>query len=320
MMTMVSSVSSLLLGLGILLIGSGCLGTLLGMRATVEHFPEMVTGLIMSSYFLGFVAGAYFCPPIINRVGHIRTFAVMAAVASAVVLIHALVVDPLAWAALRFVTGVCSVGLFMVIESWLNSQSSNQRRGQVFAVYMTVNMVAMAAGQYLILINDIRTYVPFAVITILYSLSLVPVALTRVLEPTPVAAPALRLHHLFGKSPLGVLGTLIAGLVSGAFWGMGAVFAKLMGLPNHWIAGFMSAVIMGGAVLQLPIGRLSDHRDRRVVLLAVSLGGAATVLASFAMDWKVPLAVIVGGFVYGGFTMPIYALSVAHTNDQLTLQ
>ncbi|HKJ22171.1 MAG TPA: MFS transporter, partial [Gammaproteobacteria bacterium] len=268
MMTMVSSVFSLLLGLGILLIGSGCLGTLLGMRATVEHFPEMVTGLIMSSYFLGFVAGAYFCPPMINRVGHIRTFAAMAAVASAVVLIHALVVDPLAWAVLRFVTGVCSVGLFMVIESWLNSQSSNQRRGQVFAVYMTVNMVAMAAGQYLILINDIRTYVPFAVITILYSLSLVPVALTRVLEPAPVAAPALRLHYLFGKSPLGVLGTLIAGLVSGAFWGMGAVFAKLMGLPNHWIAGFMSAVIMGGAVLQLPIGRLSDHRDRRVVLLA----------------------------------------------------
>ena len=124
MITLVSSIFSLLLGIGIILVGAGFLGTVLGMRAMLENFSEMVTGLVMSAYFLGFIVGAYVCPPLINRVGHIRAFSAMAAVASAAILTHALVIDPWAWAALRLITGLCSVGLYMVIESWLNAQSS----------------------------------------------------------------------------------------------------------------------------------------------------------------------------------------------------
>jgi len=317
LITLVSSISSLLLGIGIILTGSGFLGTLLGMRATLENFSEVVTGLVMSAYFLGFIVGAYVCPPLINRVGHIRAFSAMAAVASAAILTHAMVIDPWAWAALRLITGLCSVGLFMVIESWLNAQASNQQRGRVFALYMTVNLVAMAVGQYLLLFNNITTFIPFALIAILFSLGLVPVALTRVLEPLPISTPALRLRHLFKKAPLGVIGTLIAGLLLGAFWGMGAVFGKGIGLSNSWIAVFMSTTILGGALLQLPIGRLSDSRDRRIVLLAVSIAGAAAAVAAYALAQEAPIALVSCVFLYGGFMFPIYALSVAHMNDHL---
>jgi MFS family permease len=318
MITLVSSIFSLLLGIGIILIGSGFLGTLLGMRAILENFSEVVTGLLMSAYFLGFIAGAYLCPPLINRVGHIRAFAAMAAVASAAILTHAIIIGPWAWAALRLVTGICGVGLFMVIESWLNAQASNQQRGLVFALYMTVNLLAMAAGQYLLLFNDVETFVPFALIAILFSLGLVPVALTRVVEPQPIATPALHLGHLFGKAPLGVIGTLIAGLLLGAFWGMGAVFAQGIGLSDTWIAAFMSAAILGGALLQMPIGRLSDSRDRRRVILIVSITGAAAAAAAFAVAQWLPVALVICIFLYGGFTFPIYGLSVAHMNDHLS--
>jgi MFS family permease len=317
MMTLVSSIFSLLFGIGIILIGSGFLGTLLGMRATLENFSEVVTGLVMSAYFLGFIAGAFVCPPLINRVGHIRAFAVMAAVASTAILTHALIIDPWAWAALRLITGICGVGLYMVIESWLNAQASNQQRGRVFALYMTVNMLAMAAGQYLLLFNSVDSFVPFAVIAILYSLGLVPVALTRIKEPQPISTPALRLAYLFGKAPLGVIGTLIAGLLLGAFWGMGAVFAKGIGLPNTWIAAFMSSAVLGGALLQLPIGRLSDTRDRRQVVMIVSMAGAAAAVAAFAVAQWLPLALVICISLFGGFTFPIYALCVAHMNDHL---
>ena len=317
MISLISSIFSLLLGIGIILIGSGFLGTLLGMRATLENFSEAVTGLVMSAYFLGFIAGAYLCPILINRVGHIRAFAAMAAVASVAILTHSLIIDPWAWAALRLITGICGVGLYMVIESWLHTQTSNQQRGRVFALYMTVNMLAMAAGQYLLLLNSIDSFVPFAIITILYSLGLVPVALTRIKEPHPISTPALRLAYLFAKAPLGVIGTLIAGLLLGAFWGMGAVFAKGIGLPNTWIAVFMSTAVLGGALLQLPIGRLSDTRDRRQVLMIVSMGGATAAVAAYAVAQWLPLALVICIALFGGFTFPIYALCVAHMNDHL---
>jgi MFS family permease len=317
MMTLVSSIFSLLFGIGIILIGSGFLGTLLGMRATLENFSEVVTGLVMSAYFLGFIAGAFVCPPLINRVGHIRAFAVMAAVASTAILTHALIIDPWAWAALRLITGICGVGLYMVIESWLNAQASNQQRGRVFALYMTVNMLAMAAGQYLLLLNRVDSFVPFAIIAILYSLGLVPVALTRIKEPQPISTPALRFVYLFAKAPLGVIGTLIAGLLLGAFWGMGAVFAKGIGLHNTWIAAFMSTAVLGGALLQLPIGRLSDTRDRRQILMIVSMAGAVAAVAAFAVAQWLSLALLICIFLFGGFTFPIYALCVAHMNDHL---
>ena len=318
MITRVSSIFSLLLGLGLILVGAGFLSTLLGLRATLENFPEVVTGLIMSAYFLGFIVGAYLCPRLINRVGHIRAFAAMAAVASAAILTHAMIIDPWTWAALRLITGVSNVGLYMVIESWLNTQASNQQRGRVFALYMTMNLLAMAVGQYLLLVNSVDSFVPFALIAILFSLGLVPVALTRVSEPLPIATPpALHLGHLFEKAPLGVIGTLLAGLLLGAFWGMGAVFAKSSGLPDTWIAAFMSATILGGALLQLPIGHLSDTRDRRSVLLAVSIGGAAAAMAAFALATQPPVSLVICIFLFGGFMFPIYALSVAHMNDHL---
>jgi MFS family permease len=317
MLKFIASLSSLLFGIGLLLVGMGSLGTLLGVRAGIEQFGPPLTGLVMSAYFLGFIVGNYVCPQLIRRVGHIRAFAVMAAVVTAVALIHALVVHPLTWFTLRIVNGACMMGLYMVVESWLNAITPSERHGRVFSVYMATTLVAMAAGQYLILVGEPASIIPFALTSVFLALALVPVALTRVPQPIIAAVPRLSLRMLFVTAPLGAVGALFAGLATGAFWGMGPLFAHRIGLAPAGVAWFMSAAILGGAVLQWPIGRLSDNSDRRRVLAAVCLGGVVAALATYGFVLALPGALYVSAFLYGGFAFTVYSLSVAHANDHL---
>lgn len=317
MIAVVGSIFSLLLGISILLVGMGLLGTALGIRAGLENFSSVVTGVVMSSYFIGFAAGTFICPSIIRRVGHIRAFTAMAAVASSAALAHALLVHPAAWAVLRVVNGICVVGLYMVIESWLNVLAPGQRRGQVFAVYVAVTLLAMGAGQFLILVGDLESFVPFGLTAILLSLALVPIALTRVVQPEPVEAPAFGLRHLYRTSPLGVVGAFASGLSAGAFWGMGPVFAHGVGLSEYAVAWFMAATIFGGALLQYPVGHLSDNHDRRTVLAYVCLGAAVSAVLVYASVGRSHPALFASAFIYGGLAFTIYGLCVAHVNDQL---
>jgi MFS family permease len=310
-------VLSLFTGIAILVVGIGLLFTALGLRAGLMDFPVTVTGLVMSAYFAGFIVGTYVCPAIIRRAGHIRAFAAMASVASTMPILHALVVTPWAWGALRLLTGACVVGLYMVIESWLNALAPNSGRGKIFAAYMATTLGALALGQFLILVGDVLGFTPFALVSILLSLALVPVALTRVAEPPPVAAPRPALRRLLAVAPVGFVGAVASGLLNGAFFGMGAVFAQRVGMDKAGVAAFMSATIIGGALLQWPIGQLSDRRDRRLVLAAVCASAALlAALAFFAERFSGPLLLTVA-FFYGGLAFTVYGISVAHVNDLL---
>ncbi|MEJ2687388.1 MAG: MFS transporter [Gammaproteobacteria bacterium] len=317
MIRTLGSIFSLLLGVAVMLLGIGLLSTLLGVRAGVELFPQTVTGVIMSCYFVGYVIGTFLCPAIIRRVGHVRAFSAMAALASVTAIAHALVVNPWAWGALRVMTGMCVVGLYMVIESWLNVLTTSSMRGRVFSTYIAVSLLAMAGGQYLLLVGEVRTFVPFAIASMLLSLALVPIALTRVLQPTPVETPAVSLFHLHRVSPLGSTAALVAGLTGGAFWGMGAVFAQRVGLDGVGIAAFMSVTILGGALLQWPVGHYSDNRDRRTVLMVVCFLAALAALVGYGLTRVSPWGLVADGFFYGGLSFSVYGLAVAHMNDHV---
>jgi MFS family permease len=312
---MIYPLLSLLFGAGLLLMGIGLLFPVLGLRAALAEFPVWATGLVMSAYFAGFMLGTFVCPGIIRRVGHIRAFAAMASIASTMPLLHALAIDPWTWGLFRLITGLCIVGLYIVIESWLNALAPNHERGRILAAYMAVTHVAMAIGQVLILVGDRIGFVPFALASVLLSFALVPITLTRVREPKPVDAPRLGLRRLYATAPLGVVGATAAGLLNGAFFGMGAVFAQRVGFSDPGIAAFMGVTIIGGAVLQWPIGHYSDHRDRRSVMFWVcAIAGALAAFGLFISHRSEP-GLIVLGFVYGGFVFTIYGLSVALVND-----
>jgi len=317
MLAALYSVSSLLVGVAVLVTGSGLFGTLLGLRAGLEGFADVVIGLVMSAYFVGFFLGTFFCPAIVRRVGHIRAFAMFAAIASATAIVHALAVNPWLWGLLRVANGACMVGLFMVSESWLNAQTPNERRGQVFSAYTAITLSALALGQVLIATADPAGFALFGMVSIFFSLALVPVAFTRVEQPRPVSAPHLGLERLYAIAPAGVAGAFASGLAGGALWGLAPVFVQRIGLDTAAVAGFMSAVIVGGAALQWPIGRYSDRGDRRYVLTAICGGGAVLALAALGATYWSVAALMAAMFLYGGLAFSVYPVSVAFVNDRL---
>jgi len=314
---MTPTIAVLLSGLALLLVGVGLLGTLLGVRAALASFGNVETGLIMAGYYVGYVAGTLLVPRIVRNVGHVRTFAALAAAAAACSLGFGLAEYPVVWLALRVANGLCVVGLYMVVESWLSEQSAGPARGRIFSVYMMSTLVALGSGQFLLLAGDVSGLVPFALASVLISLGVIPIAVTRVTEPRIELAVSVKLSELMRISPLGTIGALGAGMVNGTFWGMAPVFGQRLALGELQIALLMSATILGGAVLQWPVGHLSDRHDRRTVLIFVSLS-TAVVAATVAMIVIHDLpGLVVAAAVYGGLMFSLYGISVAHTNDHL---
>jgi MFS family permease len=309
--------AALLAGVALLLAGSGLLGTLLAVRGRLEGFGDRTIGLIMSAYFVGFLLGTFIAPGLIRRIGHIRAFAFFAALCAATVLLHPIFIGAWTWGALRALTGVGLVGLYTVIESWLNAQAPQGQRSQVFAIYMVVNLFALAAGQWLLGAYSPASFVLFSVVAVLVCVAALPVTASRMIQPELPASPKLGLSALYRAAPAATGGALLSGLAMGAFWGLGAVYAGRVGLDLAGVSGLMSATIIGGALLQLPIGRVSDRGDRRTALAIVSLLAALVALAMIAcagLDGRWLYALF---FVYGGLAFAIYPLCVAHLLDHL---
>lgn len=307
-------ISSLLGGMGILLAGSGLLGTLLGLRGTLAGFSDLTVGIVMAAFFLGYVVGARFCPPIIARVGHARAFSAFAAASAAISLAYGLYESPYFWGVLRVANGIALVGVYMVIESWLNERVTDHR-AQVFSAYMMVSLIALALGQYLLLPFGVDGLGSFLLIGVLFCIGLIPIALTPVAQPIITQSISLPLKKLYKKAPVGVAGGLVSGMVIGSFWSLAAVYGNRSALDTAGVANLFALAIIGGALLQWPIGKLSDSRDRRMVLVWVALGGAlACVLMQFSRPLGIPLPV--AGFFFGSFAFSLYGLAVAQTHDR----
>jgi len=307
----------LLFGVALLMLGNGLQGSLLGLRAELEGFSTSTTGLIMASFFGGFLAGSHWTPKALVSVGHIRVFAALSAVASVSILAHVLVIESAVWAAVRFLTGFCYAGIFVVAESWLNNRVPRAARGQLLAVYMAISFAGMGGGQFLLNLADPMGTQLFIIVSILISLSVVPMLLQASPGPALDVQSPVSIKRLYRASPLGVLGVLVAGISNGTVFGMGAVYTSTQGYTVSETAAFMGAAIAGAAILQYPIGRLSDLIDRRKVILLVSiLSVALALLAGYATRpdaWQTYLAVA----AMGGSALSIHSLAIAYTNDYL---
>ncbi|HXL98600.1 MAG TPA: MFS transporter [Rhizomicrobium sp.] len=311
------SIGAILLSVLIFLMGSGLLGTVLPVRAHLAGFSDVVIGLIGSAYFTGFVLGCFIGPRLLERVGHSRTFAVAAGLAAVTPLIQSLVVNEAVWILVRAVFGFACANLYMVIESWLNDRATNETRGRVFSLYLTVNFTGLIVGQALFAVGRPSSYSLFSLSAIFYALCLIPVGLTRLPQPKPAAVPVLRPWRMFKVSPVGVAGCIAVGLGNGAIWTLAPIYAHDHHLTKGLLAAFMCAFAIGGAVVQLPLGRLSDHMDRRIIIAAVALLAAGAGLALAQYGGRGPVFALSLVALFGMVTLPMYGLSVAHANDRL---
>lgn len=311
------TVSALLFSVAILVTGNGLQWTLIPVRANLEGFEPIEIGLLGSSYYLGFALGCLLGGSVIQRVGHIRAFTALTAVASTAVMIHALTSNPTVWWGLRAMTGFCFAGLYLVIESWLNERASNENRGLVMGIYTMINLSVTIVGQMMLTLADPADFPLFALASILISLAAVPVALTAAHPPARLLQSRLRPVKLYSKSPVGVVGVLLAGIATGAFWSLGPAYAIALGANTAEVAVFMSVAVLGGALVQWPVGRLSDRCDRRIVVVGLCAAGvlAALTLALANIEQRAVVSVLVA--VFGASAMPLYAISAAHAFDHI---
>ncbi len=311
-----ASVAALLISVSILLTGQGLQGTLLPVRASLEAFSTLSIGIMGATYFFGFTIGCLKGGDLVRRVGHVRVFLAMSAIASASPLIHGLILDPVAWGVLRWLTGFCFAALYIVIESWLNDSATNENRGVIFSIYAMITLTVMAAGQMMTLLYDPSGFELFIIASVLVSLGAVPVALSTSPTPEQPHVVSVDLRWLFKVSPSGTLGCLASGLVNGSFWALGPVFATQVGGNVSLAAWFMTAAVLGGAIGQWPLGILSDRIGRRKVLVAVGLFGFGVGTVLFAMTPTLnTYSAIVLAAIWGALAFPLYTIAVAYTND-----
>ena len=311
------SITALLVGTSLVQLGGGLVGTLIAMQMAMREFPVTTAGTIMSAFSIGYVISVFYAHTLIERVGHIRAYAVFATILSAVTLVYPFAVSPWSWGLLRITQGFCFAGLSVCTESWLNERATNEVRGQVFSFYMIAIYVAQALGQFLLMVPDSSGYGLFVIASILLSLALVPVAMTHVPAPPTPQPSRIDLPALFRASPLGAFGALMSGVAVGAFNGMAPYLARDIGLTATGTAQLMSAAILGGLVMQWPLGKLSDRVDRRLVIIGVSLAILAASGGGAALVRLYPSALILLAPLLGGALFTLYPLCVAHTNDFL---
>jgi MFS family permease len=305
----------LLFAAGILLGGNGLQGTFIALRGAQEGFSAATIGFMGTAYFCGFLIGCMAIVQMMRAVGHVRTFSALAAMASAGTLVMALAIDPIVWSAVRFISGFCFAGLFTVMEAWLNSGVANRDRAQVLGVYRIIDLGSVTSAQFLIPVVGVDGFAIFAVMSIMITLSLVPVSLGDRSNPKPPDDVKLDLGRAWAISPLAAVGCIAVGLTNSAFRTMSPVYAEQIGMSVTNVATFVSVSIVGGVVIQYPLGYLSDRIDRRLILLAATILSLCAALALAFLAGNDPLRNFAIVFVFGSFAMPLYSLSAAHAND-----
>ena len=306
---------ALFLGFAIISLAHGLQGTLIGVRAVLEGFSFISTGIIIAGYYFGFLGGSIAIPSFIERVGHIRVFAALASLASIAILLHAIFLDPIVWFLIRMLTGFCIVGIFIIMESWLNNKSTNATRGKLLSFYFIITFSFVGIGQLLLNLSDPEKMNLFIVVSILLSLALLPILLSVSAAPEFSSPKRIGFKELSMISPLGFIGAFITGLSHGAVFGFGAVYAVAKGFDVFNISLFMLIITIFGALFQWPIGSLSDRFDRRILLIGVTLIASVVSVFVVATSYLSLILFFIAVAFYSGMSLPMYSLVVAHIND-----
>lgn len=307
--------SALLLGSAFLLFAGGVNGLILPIRGDQEGFSATALGFLGTGWAVGYVAGCLRTPVLVARVGHIRAFGAMCALAAIAVLVSLIVMVPWVWIALRALSGFCFAGAAMIVESWLNERADKDTRGRIFGAYTMVNLAATTAGQMVLTLGDASGYLFFVLAAIVYCLALLPTAISATTTPTPLTSVSLNLRQLWRNSPIAVVAVLMVGVSNAAFGTLAAVYGGQVGLPVREIALFVSISILAGAVMQVPVGILSDKIDRRWVLIGT--GALALVADGLFLFSGVsnPLLLMILSGLFGAAVFTMYPVIVAHAND-----
>jgi MFS family permease len=306
---------SLFVGLALLLVGVGLFATVVGIRSELNGYEDWQIGLIAAAYYGGFLVGSRLTLVVLEKVGHIRVYAALASILSATMIIVGLTHSAEAWIAIRFASGMCIAGLYVVAESWLNQLASNENRGRLLAVYMVVTSGAYGVGQLIVGPFNPLDITAFAFAAMLTSVAVAPVALSEDAVPPPLERIAkLQLRQLARVVPTGVGTCFLVGIAHGALVAIGVVYATREGLTPAEAGRFVAATAIGGMIAQWPLSSASDEIDRRFVGVVAGFGAVAAgvwLLLAGPFGWQGIAAMA----LLGAHSYPLYSIAAAYTND-----
>ncbi len=307
-----------LLSLVIVMLGNGFFTTFTSLRFSIEGYPNFVVGVLGGAYYLGMMLGALYVERLISRIGHIRSFALMASINSVIIVVQSFYIDPYSWTLYRILTGFCTSGFFIAIESWLLLSSGLRSRGKLLSLYMLTLYLAQGFGQFILNASPVQSLIPFAITVILSSLSVIPVSMMRSSGPVLLESAITNVFQVIKRSPLGPIGCFVSGLIMSSFYGLAPIFAREIHLSLFQISQIMGFTIMGGLLLQWPIGHLSDIFNRRKVIIGITF---VLMLVTFALyhsshfHYYLLLGLMV---LFGGISFTLYPLAITYTCDHFS--
>lgn len=316
MLKLVAGIWALLIGVFLIMIGNGMQSTLMGVRGEIEGFSTFALSLVASGYFLGFLVGSRITPQLIRKVGHVRAFAALGSMMSAVLIAYPLLTDPWSWTMLRIVLGFCMSGIYVTAESWLNDRATNETRGTLLSSYMVAQTAGLVGAQALMNAGDAAGFSLFVLASIFVSLAFTPVLLSAVPLPAAEAVKPMTLRELYERSPTATIGTALIGAVIAAQMGMSAVYGAKIGLSVRDVSLFIGVIFIGSLIFQFPVGRLSDLMDRRILMISLAVVGGVMGVLPFLFQGNFTI-LLLAGLIAGGVASPLYSLMIAYTNDYL---
>jgi MFS family permease len=310
------SIAALLLSVMLVVMGQGVLNTIVPLSAKAHHQSEVEIGFLGSGYFAGMLLGALLNPAMIRRIGHVRAFTASIAVSTICALVYTFASEIWLWILLRAMGGFAIAGLYATVEGWLQAKSDNSSRGHILALYSIVQYVAWAGGNTLLQFAAPTDFFLYAVAAVCFSLGILPMTVSEQNAPERPSTPKLPILWLLKTCPLGVVGVFMVGLNNGPMWSLAPIFGSNIGLNAADVGTMMVMMTLGSAALQLPIGRLSDRFDRRVV-------GAVLMIATMLIElslWRFGIVMPRAGlyalcFALGAVVSTQYYVLVAYTND-----
>jgi len=319
---------ALFTGIGIMMIAHGLQGNLMGVRSVIEEFNFLATGTMMSGYYVGYFFGSNIAPKLVSRVGHIRVFAAFASMASLSILIIAAYVNPIIWTLARFITGMSVVSCLIVAESWLNDQANNRTRGKILSVYMIITFTGLAIGMLLLNFDSPKNYKPFVLVSILLSIALIPILLTKRKAPKFKKIGTLKLKELYKISPLGFVSSFCTGVIHSALFTLAAVYAATMNFTIFEISLLFSTSLSLYRCETITVNVSSKSSTFLLKIYTLFLVGAIFCVLIFfvskdslelmflATEWGTSkLMFFIFITIYAGAVLPLFPLNVAHTND-----
>jgi MFS family permease len=316
MLASLVSIASLMLSTLLMMVGYGLMNYVVQIRSGIESWSTFTISVIATGYNLGFAISCIITPRFVQRVGHVRVFGALVSLLSIGTLLCALMVDWRAWFAFRCISGFGIAGAYLIIESWLNERVNNDNRASIFSVYMITCLVGTIGGQYLVPIGDPRDTSLFVLCGVIFSLALLPTALSTAQSPAPIQQARFDLPRLYQLSPIAFVGSLLSGALSGTWSSLGGVYTQHIGMNTAEGATLLACVLAGGAISQMPIGRISDRVDRRYVMIVCGITGILSCIIMTLFNVHAQVTLYIASFFVGTVLYPIYALNVAHANDR----